>query len=312
MGILTSQRELRSEDPFDPRNLRTTILEYRNAVGPLPTDPEEANTLGDLYVRAGRIDDAIACFSRAADAYKWNGCIVRAIAVLRKVTRLNPGDPSIAIKLGDLLVRQGLIAEARVSYLSAGDNKYLSGDPEGAIQAYEKVIAIDGSSAGVMTMLGGLYLEAGRLRHARDVFVSARKEHLKQGRLGLAREAAAQARMVEQSMSIEHEAADPERRREVRYPIRLGTLVYPENRKWQEFTETMNVSKGGLRFSITHPVEPDMILRLHLPVPSHLDLNTNDSSLYATDAIVCNRVRLESGALLIGAEFGSLVPVAAA
>jgi tetratricopeptide (TPR) repeat protein len=312
MGILNSAEEPLPENPFLGQQLRTTIVDYRNAVGTSPTDPDDSNTLGDLYVRAGRVEDAIACFSQAANAYKWHGSILKAIAVLKKISRLNPGDPNVSIRLGDLFARQGLIGEARVSYLAAGDNKYISGDAEGAIKAYEKVVAIDASNAALMTMLGGLYAEAGSLRQARAVFVNARKEHLKKGHFGLAREAASRARAIELSMGIDSGQADPERRRETRYPIRLGTLVFPQNRKWREFTQTVNISRSGLRFRLSHPVEPDTILRLQLPLPSHLDLDTNDNSVYATDAIVCNRLQTESGTILIGAEFGTVAPVTAA
>ena len=308
MANRTTQ-ELVSVAPYDGRNLRTTIIDYRNSVGALPTDPDQSNTLGDLYVRAGRIDDAIACFSQAAEVYRRNGSMLRAIAILKKISRLNPGDPEIAIRLGDLFARQGLIAEARMSYLSAGDSKYISGDAEGAIQAYEKVISLDPSNGALLGMLGGLYEELGMLRQAHSVFSDARREHLKTGKFGLAREANSRARTVEAAAShFHHLQGDRDRRREERYPMRLGALVVSDNRKWREFTQTVNISRSGLRFALSRAVEPDTILKLQLPLPSGLNLNTEDDRQYVTSAIVCNCTQTESGANWIGAEFGMLAP----
>lgn len=295
---------------FAGTNLRNTIIEYRNAVGAIPTDPEQCNTLGDLYVRAGRIDDAVACFSRAADTYRRNGSTLRAIAVLKKICRLCPGEADFSIKLGDLLVTQGLHAEARLNYLSAGDNNYISGDSDGAIRAYEKVISIAGPDAALLSMLGSLYMETGLLRQAHAALSGARKEHLKMQRFGLAREASSRARTLEGVARVDYVSTNLDRRREERFPVRLGTIVLSQSHRWKEFTQTINISKSGLRFPLSRPLEPDTILRLQLPVPSELKLNTSDNEQYATDAIVCNCVQTGTGHW-IGAEFGSLAPVAA-
>lgn len=310
MTFLRSSQLSEAANAFAATNIRNTIIEYRNALGALPADPEQCNTLGDLYVRAGRIDDAVACFSHAADIYRRNGPALRAIAILKKICRLCPGEPDFSIKLGDLLAKQGLSAEARMNYMSAGDNKYMTGDSAGAIKAYERVIAIAGPDAGLLSMLGNLYVEAGMLRHAHAALSGARKEHLKMQRFGLAREANSRVRGIEGVSNLDYVTANLDRRREERFPLRLGTMVLSQSHRLKEFTQTINISKSGLRFPLSRPLEPDTILRLQLPVPSELKLNTKDNEQYATDAIVCNCVETGTGHW-IGAEFGSLAPVAA-
>ena len=63
------------------------IDEYRKVVSADPGDLTTINTLGDLYVRAGRIQDAISNFSRIADSYREGGFTLKAIAMLKKIEK---------------------------------------------------------------------------------------------------------------------------------------------------------------------------------------------------------------------------------
>jgi tetratricopeptide (TPR) repeat protein len=263
------------------------------------------NTIGDLYLRSGKLHEAIRCFSEVANHYSSNGHVSKSIAVLKKISRLVPTDPDVLMRIGDLLTSQGLPAEARMSYVCAGDSQYAGGRPEAAIVAYEKAIAVGESNVQLHMTLGGLYLERGILRKAHQSFISARREYLKKGQISSARRAAASAHSIEGMAEFQSDR-DFCRRKEERYVLRLPTTVVAENRQWRESTESLNISKSGIRFGLVRPLELDWVVGLLMQVPAQLGLGTIDETTYAVDAIVCHSERTDNGRYIIGAEFGMI------
>jgi tetratricopeptide (TPR) repeat protein len=278
---------------------------YRKSLKASRSYPDMTNTIGDLYLRSGKLNEAIGCFAEVAKHYSSNGDVAKSIAVLKKISRLVPTDPEILMKIGDLLTVQGLPAEARMSYVCAGDSNYGAGRPAGAIIAYEKAIAVGESNLQLHMTLGGLYLERGRLRKAHQSYITARRGYLKKGHVSLARQAAASAHSIE-GMSEFQADRDFCRRRDERYLLRLPTVVVAENREWRENTESLNISKSGIRFGLVRPLERDRVVGLVLQVPAQLGLGTIDDSTYAVDAIVCHSEQTDNGSYIVGAEFGMI------
>ena len=68
---LNKSKALRTAEKYALQGkIPAAIDEYRKVVSADPGDLTTVNTLGDLYVRAGRIQDAISNFSRIADSYR--------------------------------------------------------------------------------------------------------------------------------------------------------------------------------------------------------------------------------------------------
>ena len=278
---------------------------YKRSVDANHNNPEILNAIGDQYLRSGRVQEAISCFSQVAKQYAWQRQTTKAIAVLKKMSRLTPSDPDIMIRIGDLLAAEGRQAEARATYVCAGDSQYIDDQPLVAMTAYEKAVGLDGSNAALHMMLGGLYREQQMLSKAHASFVTARREYLKKGEISLARHAAATARSIE-GLSLLSSPASACRRREERFSMRLPAVVMAENRKWCEQTISVDISKSGIRLSVARPLEPDRVVGLLMRVPPQVGLGTADDGVYAVDAMVCHTKESPNGKYLIGAEFGSL------
>jgi tetratricopeptide (TPR) repeat protein len=272
-------------------------------------EPDRLNSLAHQNLRAGRIQEAIWCLSRLADCYQRNGQADECLRVLRRLSSLRPADSAIAIRIGDILAERGLVTEARASYIGAGDSQYMIDQPEAAIEAYQKAIDLDPSNAALLSMLGGLYLECGLHKQAHHSFTNARREYLKAGQVGLAREAAKRAHSIEVGDNSGAFSEGLNKRKEVRYTLRVRTCVVSENWNWREYTESLNISKSGIRCSLKHPVERDSVIRVHLYVPPELKLYGGDHSLYSADAMVCHAEHTEDGTYLVGAEFGYVSPI---
>src|SRR5437660_12615116 len=84
------------------------ITEYCKIIESQPDDFTTLNMLGDLYARVGDQTAAISCFRHIAEHYREQDFILKAIAMYKKVDRLQPHDTEIATKLTDLKARHDL------------------------------------------------------------------------------------------------------------------------------------------------------------------------------------------------------------
>ncbi len=161
--------------------LPAAIDEYRKVVDADPADLTTINTLGDLYVRAGKIQDAIANFSRIADSYREGGFTLKAIAMLKKISKLDPTNVETAMKLANLYSQQGLLVEARQQYLQVADAYARQGQTRKALEAYQKIADLDPSNTSVRMKLGEIYSREGMKDQAHEAFIMAGTEFLRKG-----------------------------------------------------------------------------------------------------------------------------------
>ncbi len=78
-------------------------------------DPTLHLKVADLEYRLGRMDAALEGYRGAAALYRDLGLMVNAVAVWKKVERVYPDEPESWLRLADLQLDMGLVAEARVS-----------------------------------------------------------------------------------------------------------------------------------------------------------------------------------------------------
>jgi tetratricopeptide (TPR) repeat protein len=93
--------------------LDAAIAEYLRVVEDQPRDWNTANTLGDLYARAGQAARAVGQYSRIADHFAEDGFYPKAAALYKKILKLTPEDETTQLKLAELSAQQGLLADAK-------------------------------------------------------------------------------------------------------------------------------------------------------------------------------------------------------
>lgn len=123
--------------------LDAAIVEYARVVEDQPRDWSTANTLGDLYLRAGLPDKAVALYRRIADHLLTEGFFPKAGALLKKVLKIAPDDEVALGHLGDIAARQGLLAEARGHFTAIAARRRDRGDHAGADELVIKLGALD-------------------------------------------------------------------------------------------------------------------------------------------------------------------------
>lgn len=172
--VLDKAKTLRAAEKFlESGKIAAAIKEYCQIVAVDADDFTALNMLGDLYTRVGNTAEAIACFRRIAEHYCEQGFGLKAIAMYKKIDRLQPNDIEIATHLADLYAQQDLIVEARTHYLAVVDAHNRAGAAQSALETLRKIADLDPQNTQIRTKLADGYLNLGLKREAAECFAEA-------------------------------------------------------------------------------------------------------------------------------------------
>ena len=169
--------------------LSNAISEYQKILKHDARDITVLNTVGDLYARLNQVEEATECFQEVAETYAGTGFTVRAIAVYRKLSKLNPVNLEYVLKLGELYRQQGLLNDARSQYMQAADSLLRSGKMEEGTQLYEKILELDPENLSLQSKLADLYIRLARNNQASDLLLRLAENSLRRGILDGAEQA---------------------------------------------------------------------------------------------------------------------------
>lgn len=123
--------------------LPDAIAEYVRLVEDQPGDWNLANSLGDLYARAGQVDKAIAQYGQIADSLNEEGAGAKAAAVYKKILKLKPDHEHTLVQVSEILGGQGRYADARFHLNTLIELRKSKGDTRGALQAKIRLGSLD-------------------------------------------------------------------------------------------------------------------------------------------------------------------------
>jgi tetratricopeptide (TPR) repeat protein len=158
--------------------LSDAAAEYEKLLDGTSQDIPLRNIIGDLYVQMGQAERAGRVFRANIEALEGHGFYPQALALAKRVRKLNPDDAGIAVRLGDLYSRLGFLAEAKTEYARALEELGESAAAE-RIGLAEKLARLDRSDAGARLRLAGYLAKAGaldraaaELNEAADIFLA--------------------------------------------------------------------------------------------------------------------------------------------
>ncbi|HEX8748010.1 MAG TPA: tetratricopeptide repeat protein [Pyrinomonadaceae bacterium] len=149
------------------------IKEYEKIVEEDPDDFTTLNMVGDLYARSGDKQEAVKCFALIAEHYREQGFNLKAIAMYKKIDRMQPGSPEMAAKMAPLYEAQGQSVEARASYLILADSYARSGQSQKALEILRKIADLDPNNVEIRLRLGDGFLREGFKTDAAEAFKQA-------------------------------------------------------------------------------------------------------------------------------------------
>jgi tetratricopeptide (TPR) repeat protein len=153
--VLQSAEKLLARGKLDQ-----ALKEYLRVLEENPKDISTLNKVGDLYVRMNRPGDSIPFFTRIADFYSKDGFFLKAIAIFKKINKIDPAQLEVYDKLADLYHKQGLVQDARSQYQVLADHYQKNNRVADAIAVYKKMAAIDPADMRIQVRLADLYRAA--------------------------------------------------------------------------------------------------------------------------------------------------------
>lgn len=191
MAIVKRDQILQEADKLAGRGkVDAAIKEYRRALDLIPNDTNTLNRLGDLLVRVDRIPEAIDVYQKIAEHFGRDGFFLKAIAIYKKVNRLDPQRTDIYEQLADLYFKQGLAVEGRQQLLTLADWFLRSKNLPEAIRVHQRLVELEPTNfqargklvdlfvqlddkanvAAEISTLGGMLLGRGMLEEAAKLY----------------------------------------------------------------------------------------------------------------------------------------------
>src|SRR6266508_5616136 len=176
--VSANAEKLVAKGKFEP-----AIKEYERLLDDNPNDVNTLNRIGDLWVRINRTDEAVRTFGKIHDHYGKDGFFLKAIAIYKKINKLDPSKLDVYAKLADLYAKQGLAMEAKSQYQVLADYYLKHGDPGNALTIYKKISELDPNSINVHVKLADLYSQNNRTADALKEYDRVGRMLLKRGML---------------------------------------------------------------------------------------------------------------------------------
>jgi len=156
--------------------LDAAAAKYEMLLRQSPRDLNTLNKIGDIYSRIGKKKQAIDHFLKLCEFYEKDGFVPKAIAIYKKVIKLDPSDISAARRLADLLASKRLVLEAREQYQIVLRKYEASGDMDNLIACRKAMVALDPQDAEGLRSLAELLAAAKRGDEAADAWAEAGAE----------------------------------------------------------------------------------------------------------------------------------------
>ena len=149
--------------------IKAAISEYRSVVQHDPKDIGTTNTLGDLLVKSGEKAEAVKYYSKVGAHYSEQGFIAKAIAVYKKVAKIQAG-PDISRELATLYKAKGAASEARHHFQVVADHYRKEGKTLEALEILKEIALLDPKNSEVYRQLAESYLAEGYAAEAAEAF----------------------------------------------------------------------------------------------------------------------------------------------
>src|ERR1700742_1180986 len=135
-----------AEQLAEKGNLSAAIAIYRSLIEADPLDLNSVQAIGDLYVRSGRIQEALHELGRLADRCISLGPAINATPPLKRMLDLDPSNAAVRLKLATVYSRAGKSEQALQTYIEAGSTFARKGNLVAAMEAIRKALAINPDS----------------------------------------------------------------------------------------------------------------------------------------------------------------------
>lgn len=163
--------------------LEQAIALYRQITDDNPLDWNTVNKIGDLYAKLNRNREAAAEYAKVADYYAKDGFLLKAIAIWKKINKLDGTALEPYVNLAELYAKQGLMMEAKGQYQIIVDEYVRRGRLRDAGEILRRMADIDPGDLKIRSKLADLYTREGNSAKAVEEHIAIADELNKKGHL---------------------------------------------------------------------------------------------------------------------------------
>ena len=149
---------------------------YRQLLEDNPRDWNTINKIGDLFAKIGKMREAGDEYAKVADFYAKDGFHLKAIAIWKKINKLDPSVVEPYAKLADLYAKQGLVMEAKGQYQFVSEDQLKRGRLKEAAETLRKMVEIDPSDLKTRSRLADIYTKEGSTEKAVGEYIAISEE----------------------------------------------------------------------------------------------------------------------------------------
>ncbi|PYQ55191.1 MAG: hypothetical protein DMF78_02970 [Acidobacteria bacterium] len=144
------------------------IALYKQLIEDNPRDWNIINKVGDLYAKLNKFREAAEQYAKVADFYAKDGFHLKAIAIWKKINKLDATSLDPYLNLAELYGKQGLMMEAKSHYQIVVDEYIKRGKTREAGDVLKKMAEIDPGDLKVRSKLADLYTREGSAEGPQD------------------------------------------------------------------------------------------------------------------------------------------------
>ena len=162
-----------------------------------PSDLILLNTIGDLYIRDKNASEGLRLFYRLAGAYVQEGFTVKAIAIYKKIVKLEPDSVEPLLRLAELYQIQGLAREAREQYYQAAEYYKRRNLNDKVIEVLRRAVQLDVENTAAKARLAAFCEQAGLKDEATQAYLEIAQSAFQKGNTSVAQAALRKAQELD-------------------------------------------------------------------------------------------------------------------
>jgi tetratricopeptide (TPR) repeat protein len=267
-----------AEKLVSQRKIAEAIKQYTHILDRDPSDVSILNTIGDLQYRENNKAEALKNFNKLADAYMKDGFTLKAIAIYKKISKIDPSQVEPLLKLAELYILQGLNREAREQYAAAVDYYKKHNQPDRALETFRKIVALDPENRTFRTRLAELAEHFGRKEEAGLAYLEVAEGAMRAGEVPAAEAA------LKKALDIDPKS---EQAQLLRARLALNKRDYGQVEKILDSIPAIKATPQGRQLLIEAYLETQKLEAAEKLVSDAFQENPDDFSPLASFAALC-------------------------
>ena len=152
---------------------KKAITELEQAVKEFPREGSLFNKLGDLLIKVNRKNEALSAYEQGARVFKEETYFPNAIALCKKILRLDTDRTTIYELLGELHKQLDQRGEAANYFLEYAERKMKENDMDAVLVAYNTIKELVPNNPKILETISAIYEKVGKKEEGEELLREA-------------------------------------------------------------------------------------------------------------------------------------------